>query len=191
MDAGSSDVGTLLGRMRAGDREAAAEFITRFGGRIRRRARRRLGSVTRRVYDSEEVVSTVARRLDRMVGAGSLRASSPEELWSLLLTICENAAAEKARQVMRQRRNDELRRHDEKGGEAVAEASEVPVAAAVDGEGGPLESERDRQIVSLWMRGMSLASIASYLGEPSGTIRRRWDTIKKLLREHDGGEPGS
>jgi len=87
----------MLMRMRAGDREAAAEFVSRFGPRIRRRIHGKLGPAMRRLFDSQEILSTLGRRLDVFVGSGSLRATSIEELWSLVFRIADNSLIEKAR----------------------------------------------------------------------------------------------
>ncbi len=64
----------LLDRVRGGDREASAEFISRYGPRIRRRVRGKLSPAMRRLFDSQEILATVARRLDQMVASGERRA---------------------------------------------------------------------------------------------------------------------
>src|SRR5689334_16822079 len=84
-------VGSLLTRMRAGDRNAAAQFMDRFGSRIRRRVRGRLRPAMRRLFDSQEIISTLARRLDLFVRGGQLNAETEGQLWTLVFKMAENA----------------------------------------------------------------------------------------------------
>jgi hypothetical protein len=74
--AAAPDFDALLARMRAGDRDAAAAFVTRYGTRIRRRLRGKMSPSIRRLFDSQELMSTVARRLDAFVRSGRLAAVS-------------------------------------------------------------------------------------------------------------------
>src|SRR5690606_30935513 len=89
----------LLERMRRGDRDAAAEFLVGYGPLIRRRIRGKLGAAMRRLFDSQEILSTVGRRLDAFVNAGRLEATTTPQLWGLVIRIAENALIEKARVV--------------------------------------------------------------------------------------------
>ena len=95
----TSPAEALLGRMRGGDRDAAAEFVRRYGDLIRLRVREKLGASLRRVLDSEDVLSTVARRLDGIVHDGRLRAGTQAELWSLVTAIANHAVCENVRGV--------------------------------------------------------------------------------------------
>ncbi|HVZ93296.1 MAG TPA: hypothetical protein VG797_02185, partial [Phycisphaerales bacterium] len=94
----------LLEAMRAGDRAAAADFMDRFGPRIKARIRVGLSRGMRRVFDSQDLLSTVSRRLDAMVRSGSLRAANEQQLWSLVFTIAEHSLAEKGRIIRRLKR---------------------------------------------------------------------------------------
>src|SRR5438046_3107354 len=87
----------LLTRMRAGDRTAAAEFVSRFAPRIRRRIRGKLNPAMRRLFDSQEIMSTLGRRLDAFIGSRQLNADSMNELWALLFRMADNSLIEKAR----------------------------------------------------------------------------------------------
>jgi hypothetical protein len=87
----------LLYRMQQGDRAAAAEFMQRFGDRVRRRIRGKLGHGMRRLFDSQEILSTLGRRLDRYIYTGQMKAASLAELWGLVFRIADNSLVEKAR----------------------------------------------------------------------------------------------
>ena len=176
----------LLDQMRRGERDALAEFITRYGPRIRQRVRRRLAPAARRLFDSTEVLSTVARRLDHVVREKRMTAGSEAELWSLVLRVVERSVIDKGRAFRRLQR---------------IEGEDAPLAAEVlsrmrQGEeraGDPdldlvaifemVNEGSDREILGLWMRGLAPTSIARVLGLPPGTVRRRWHTLRNQLRE--------
>lgn len=176
----------LLDRMRRGDRDALAEFVTRYGPRIRQRVRRRLAPAARRLFDSTEVLSTVARRLDHVVSERRMTAESEAELWSLVLRVVERSVIDKGRAFRRLQR---------------VEAEDAPLAAEVlgrmrQGEERASDPEldlaeifemvpegSDRELLGLWLRGLQPTSIARVLGLPAGTVRRRWHTLRNELRE--------
>src|SRR5207247_1975659 len=82
-------------------RTAIAEYVLEHRDKIRAIARRKLTATTRRVFDSEEVISSVLRRLDVMAERGSLRPRSETELWALIEAIARNTAVSKTRLIER------------------------------------------------------------------------------------------
>jgi DNA-directed RNA polymerase specialized sigma24 family protein len=80
----------LLSRLRGGDRVALAKFILSQGKLIRARYRRQIRADARRLFDSEDLVSDVLAKLDRLVQDGALRAESASEFWSLIDVISRN-----------------------------------------------------------------------------------------------------
>jgi len=189
---GGGTIDSLLERMRAGDRVAAADFMDRYGSRVRARVRHKLSPGMRRVFDSQDVLSTVARRLDQVVRRGGVEASSEEQLWALVFTIANNSVSEKGRIQKRLRKtesedspfaNEVLRRMEE--------------AERVEAEGAVLALERvfeliddatERQIMTLWLNDVPLVEIAACLDIPEGTIRWRWAKLRDRLREKLGPE---
>ncbi|MEO1128293.1 MAG: hypothetical protein AAFX05_01140 [Planctomycetota bacterium] len=181
----SSRVDRLLSRMRAGDREAVGEFVTLYGDRVRRRVRGQLGPAVRRLFDSLDILSTVARRLDGLVRSNRLRADDEGELWSLVFRMATNAVIDKRRVCRRL---------------TGVEGPDAPFADALlrrlrqaDEEhdlGGELELDRllravpdetDRRILELWLRDVPHVAIATALDIPAGTVRGRWTRIKQRL----------
>lgn len=179
----------LLERMRGGDREAAAEFLTANEPLLRRRFRHKLGAAVRRLVDSEELLSTMRRRLDAYVATGRLAAATQGELWALILRIGEHSVADKLR-VLRRLQN--------------AEREDGPIASALQerlsgsGESG-VEFERsveeileliggevDREIARLWVCGLELRAIADELGLTPEAVRKRWQRTKLALRQRLG-----
>ena len=175
----------LLGRMRGGDRDAVGEFIDRYGDRIRRRVRGKLGPAMRSVFDSQEILSTVARRLDELVCAQRLEAREEDQLWALVYRIATNAVIDKARVFKRLRRVegvdrvfarhllDDLSQADRTG----QHGGELRIEAMLRALSDPI----DRQILEMWLRDVPQVGIARALGMPAGTVRRRWIGIKARL----------
>src|SRR5262249_12533541 len=81
--------------------EQVREMIAAYGlenkERVRAIARRKLTPTSRRVFDSEEVLSSVLRRLDGMAVRGTLRPHSEAELWALIEAIARNTTVSKIR----------------------------------------------------------------------------------------------
>src|SRR5690606_17681716 len=87
----------LIGKGGSPARQAAAEFLVRHQSLIRRRLRRKLTVSARRLFDSEDLFSTVARRIDQEVERDRLDVASEHELWSLIRKIGENCITDRIR----------------------------------------------------------------------------------------------
>lgn len=177
----------LIARMREGDREAVAQFLTNYGPYIRRRIRGKLSPSMRRLFDSQELLSTLGRRLDRYVSAGRFHATSDPQVWSLVFRILDNAMFDKQR-VMRRLRSVE----GEDSPIAAAILARIEYAEQRADRGAEVEldellrllrSPMERQIVSLWLSGHSLRVIADYVGLRPEALRQRWASIRQRLRE--------
>ncbi|MBT8484574.1 MAG: hypothetical protein HKO59_06180 [Phycisphaerales bacterium] len=176
------EVEALLRRMRADDREAAATFITRYGSRIRRRIRWKLHPRVRRVFDSQDILSTVGRRLDQYVGAGRLEAQSGGELWALVFRMASRAVIDKGRVFQRLHRaeaeDSPFARQMLERLEAEPASKDDTIAHALDA----CETGSDRQILSLWLQGHELTEIADELGTEPAIIRKRWQRLRARLQ---------
>ena len=183
-------VESLLHRMRAGDRHAAAEFVTKYGPRIRRRVRARMNPSMRRIFDSEELLSTMARRLDQFVHEGRMTAENQARLWALVNRIGDNAVVDRYRLM---KRLDSI------------EAADGPAAATIrrrqesspDDSSSPIAIDevldwivdpRDRQILMLWLHDVPLTTIAECLKMTATAVRKRWQGVREHLRERLDGK---
>lgn len=140
----------------------------------------------RRLFDSQEILSTLGRRLDTFVHGKQIKASSVPELWALVLKIADNSLLEKAR-VYRglQRKEGEdsplaasvlmrLREAEERD----SAAPEIEIAEVMRSLGDQL----DREILSLWLLGRRHVHIAKSLGIAPTAVRKRWQKIREHLR---------
>jgi DNA-directed RNA polymerase specialized sigma24 family protein len=180
---GGPDVGRLLARMQAGDRDAAAEFIARFGQRIRRRIQGRLRPDARRLFDSLEIVSTLARRLDVLVESGKLRAATEPQLWALVFTMAENAAIDSNRRFIRLRSLESAGTRARSSGNA-AEGPAIGSTdqfAELDRAFSALSDKTDREILAFWLQDTPHLVTARLVGLTPAAVRKRWETIKRRL----------
>jgi len=185
---GSRRVDELLARMRDGDRDAAAEFITRYGSRVRRRIRGKLGASMRRLFDSQEILSTVSRQLDLYVRDKRLQAVEEDQLWSFIFTMANNAMLHKGRVFRRLQAvegsdsrfaQELLARLEQAEQSNGAQAAELELDRALT----TLTDATDREILSLWLQGESHANIAQTIGFDAATVRKRWQRLKTQLRD--------
>lgn len=176
----------LLLRMRSGDRDAAAEFLMRYGSRVRRRIRGKLGPTIRRLFDSMEILSTLGRRLDLYVMSGRLQVASESQLWSLLFKMADRAMIDKARvykrlQAAEGEDSDFARDFNRRLHEADNEQTSG-VELEIENCLKALSDPRDRRILSLWLAGEPYAVIAEYVDLEPANVRKKWEFIKARLR---------
>jgi len=188
----SLSVEQLLSRMRQGDRDAAAEFMDRYGAMVRRRVRGKLGQSMQRIFDSQDILSTVSRRLDQFVADGRVRADAPGELWALVTQIARNAVIDKSR-IFRRLEGVEgsdsdfartmLSRLRSSEQEPMSKV-EIELERAIDSLGDSI----DQQILAMWLHGESHERIADEVGIATTGVRKRWQRIREQLREKiEGG----
>ncbi len=188
----SVDVLELLRKMRAGDRGAAALFMTRYGSRIRRRIRGKLSPAMRRIFDSQEILSTLGRRLDLYVRSGRLEAANEQQLWALVFRMASNAVIDKARVFRRLQQVEdedgvfaqELSRRLRQAQRSTKEGVEIEIDRALN----LFDDRTDRQILSLWLVGTRHIVIAEHVDLAATAVRKRWQKIKSELRERLAAE---
>ncbi len=183
MSGGETDLAPLVARMRAGDREAVAEFVARYGEIVRRRARWRLHSSVRRMYDSQDVLSTVSRRLDSYVRTGRMAAVTQEQWWALVASMANRA-------VIDQQRKADRRPAAPLEGETPDPAVPAPVtleraetAGLLNDSAETLLDDTDREILRLWRAGKRHDHIAGALSLSHAAVRKRWERLCARLRD--------
>src|SRR6266436_4001848 len=89
----------LIGQVRAGDGEAAAELVRRYEPAIRRAARIRLAdSRLRRLFDSMDISQSVFASFFVRAALGQYELEKPERLLGLLVAMSRKKLADHARQ---------------------------------------------------------------------------------------------
>lgn len=179
-----AEVLDLLVRMRNGERDAVGRFIEIYGSKVRRRIRGKLGARTRRIFDSQEILSTVGRRLDDFVRHNKLSAMTEGQFWALIHKMTSNAVASKARTV----RRTEIR-------EAACSApiwsdglseSDATTMQELEVVLDALTDRCDREIFTLSFSGKSSKVIGEAVGLAAGAVRKRLERVRRKLAARFG-----
>lgn len=183
----------MLKKMLEGDRNACAAFCVRFARSMRAKIEPALPKSWRRVQDVDDILSTVARRLDTLVRTRRLRATHPAGLWALTNTIIEHAIIDAGRRAKRRR----LAERQLAGLATVGRRGAVAVGVQrwAEDEGGDdepalmsrafeaLNGEDDRQVLAMWLNETSWTVGARRLGITPECLRKRWQKVRSRLRE--------
>lgn len=175
----------LIALIRSGDREAAAEILTRYRPLIRQRCRAQIGAALNSVTDSEDLWSTVARRVDTAIVRGATSFKTESAFWAFVSKLIRNAVIDRSRVLARLNRvaDDDapfaaiLRERLEHELDALDSGV---LAAAIDA----IESSRDREILTQWLCERTHGQIAESLGMTEAAVRVRWHEIRQRLRTH-------
>lgn len=161
-------------RQRAG----AAEILTQHRDEILRRIHAQIGGNTRKVTDTEDILSTVARRLDHLIAEGRLQATSERQLFALIHAITDRTLLEKHRQGTRtQQRESSIAREHEANTEHNAQTSGLERIVKL------VPDPIDRQILNGKARGWSYETLAAELGIQEEAVRQRWSRLRKRVQE--------
>jgi RNA polymerase sigma factor (sigma-70 family) len=174
----------LIRRVRAWDRDAAAELIRRYEPAIRRAVRVRLADARLgNLLDSMDICQSVLKSFFVRAAAGQYDLGTPEQLLKLLSAMARNKLTTQARREHAQRR-DRRRVVSEGHNEGQLVAPGEGPTGEVDARDLLQEVQRrltaeERQILELRNQGHDWAAIAGRLGGGAEALR------KKLARAID------
>jgi len=164
------------------DRQAIASRLLEFAPLIRRRLQHRLTGQDRRLFDTQDLLSTILRRVDSMIARGKLRATTDRELISLVLTMLDNALVDRHRLLTR------LKRVEASDGiwaswlQANNDSFDQDHAAETLSEiFDSIKSPEDRLLLSLRLSGASHSMIADIIDTTPDACRQRWVSLKKKI----------
>ncbi len=172
----------LLASIHGGSREAMARYVLSLEPLIRRRVAGKLGARMRRVFDSQDIVATVLRRIDVYLSEHEIRATTEGELRALVMRVANTAVIDKVRLLERLRRAEDdplalsLRTRIERGDLDDAEVDSV-IGRALQS----VEDSRDQRMLWLWLSGLELKSIGVILEMKPDAVRKRWQRLRESL----------
>jgi RNA polymerase sigma-70 factor, ECF subfamily len=180
----------LLGRVKAGDQEAAALIFRRYTRRLIALARRQLDTWVRDRVDPEDVVQSVYKSFFARHARGDFSLDSWDSLWALLCLMTVRKCADKADYLQAACRDVrlEIRLPGDAEGSTlwkVPGRDPTPAEAAlltetIDRLLRGLEEE-DRVIVVLHLQGYTLHEISDRAGRAHRTVRRVIDRARRRL----------
>ena len=158
----------FIRRIRAGDDQAAAEFVHQYEPLIRRAVRFRLEDARlRRVFDSMDVSQSVLASFFARAAVGMYDLDNPKQLVKLLATMTRNKVATAAQRQRCQRRDnrrttgsDELENVAASGPTPSEQLSGQELLAQIQAS----LSDEEATIAALRREGLSWAEIATRLG---------------------------
>jgi DNA-directed RNA polymerase specialized sigma24 family protein len=101
----ADSISEWIGRLKAGDAEAAQNLWDRYAQALVKAARKKLGDVPRTVADEEDVAQSVFSSICRGAAAGRFSdVRSRDELWWLLLSITTQKVVDHIRRELAQKR---------------------------------------------------------------------------------------
>jgi RNA polymerase sigma factor (sigma-70 family) len=164
----------LIGRVRAGDDQAATDLVRQYEPLIRREVRLQLEDRRlRRVFDSMDVCQSVLASFFVRAAVGQYDLQDPTQLVRLLVTMTRNKVAAAARHQHRQCRDNRRMAGDEElAGVAAADTTpsdQVAVREVLERFRAGL-SDEERQLADLRAAGAAWEAIAGQLG---GTAQAR------------------
>lgn len=172
---------TLFGEITPeAQRAGVAQILTQHRDELLRRIHTRIGGGTRKITDTEEILSTVARRLDHLIAEGRLEAVSERQLFALIHAITDRTLLEKHKLGSRAQQRESA------GHKTELDDTNQPAPHA----GGTLQrvlsqvtDPVDRQILDGKARGWSYETLASELGIHEDAVRKRWSRLRQRVQE--------
>lgn len=165
------------------DRDAVARLLMEQRAVIRRRVSRMIPASARALFDTDEVFSTICRRLDQMMASGHVEFRSSDAPLRMAQVVGRRIVATRWRDWvtwLRHRERPALRPRGEEGLDA-PDISESPEHASVVGALEGLSSQ-DHALLQARLAGASWDQVARMLGITSGAARQRLQAIRlKLL----------
>jgi hypothetical protein len=172
-------------------RSTLAEYLMRNEVTIRKMARAKLTREVQSISDSEDVFSSVVRRVDLMVVKGTLRPRSLGELWKCIEAITVNLAVDRVRMISRLRQftaeDGDFAQHVIKRLEGFS--SDDQAAILLYRMMMSLPVAEDRQLLDLRIRGATIKAAAGLLGMKFDAASMRWFRLKmKLSKQFEEGQ---
>ena len=178
----------LIGRVRGGDQQAAAELVRRYEPAIRRAVRFRLTDPRlRRTCDSLDVCQSVLLSFFVRAALGQYDLDTPEQLLRLLTAMARNKLLNQARAQQAARRDGRVVAgglHDSQLAGKEQDPSQEAEARELLREVQRRLTDEERRLVELRNQGRDWASIAAEVGGTPEALRQKLHrALARLTRE--------
>ena len=191
MSEGNS-VSQWIQQLKTGNDEAAGQLWERYYKQLVGLAERRLGSSSRRVMDSDDVVVEAFAAFVKNATAGRFPdLNDRDDLWALLITITNNKALDQIRFLHRQKRGPNTRGDSVFGDPAMPPAASPEATPAEAAELTEFMSEfvstleeKHRDVFLMKLEGYTNVEIANKLPPSLATVERYLRAIRDKLNTH-------
>jgi RNA polymerase sigma factor (sigma-70 family) len=194
-DPNALDIAALLIRVQAGDREAAARLVFQHGPFLRARIRHQISPHVRPLFDTQDLMSTVARRLDQYVLNGRFRCDSTGQLLTLLRRIAEASVVDQTRRAHRLHKALQLGGADAR---FVARLTDLPETAGSQSAFSDDTLDRslariedllqhldadERETLLFWLQDLTFSQMGIALNISANAAKKRWHRLRDRLIE--------
>ncbi len=193
---GDRELGSLLGRIRAGEEAAARELLVRYEAQVRLVVRRQLPRLLRSRFDSLDFLQSVWGSFFRQMRAGPDEFEQPRALVAFLAKVARNKVVDEYRRASSQKgdrtREEPLDAPGSAGRDLVsdeASPSEVAEAREALARLQNLLPDDRRIVVELRVEGLSTREIGRRLDLSERTVRRILEDLRRRS-ESPGPEGG-
>ncbi|MBL4810668.1 MAG: hypothetical protein JKY43_11495 [Phycisphaerales bacterium] len=164
-------------------RNYAADLVEQQRSSLMTRIHAVLGDDARRMSGTDDILSTVWRRIDRVIMRGRLRAETDEQIFAFVHAVIERTILEKARSSRRLTRRERIAQQIRNHQETPSEHSAAYSAEDVQRLGQMITCPIDREIVLLRGRDLSFIVIAEMMQMEPSAVRMRWSRIRQRVRD--------
>ncbi|HEV3202845.1 MAG TPA: RNA polymerase sigma factor [Gemmataceae bacterium] len=177
----------LLGRIKAGDQDAATQLYTRYVTRLRALAKAKCSTALSRRLDADDIVQSVFRMFFQGVRQGFYDVPAGDDLWKLLLVMSLNKIRTKGAYHRAAKRDVRLtntiedadtpfENHSASGYQSQG-LMEIVVKEALEHL-----DPRQREMVEMRVQGLEIAEIADMTGRSKRTVERNLQEVRDKLR---------
>jgi RNA polymerase sigma-70 factor, ECF subfamily len=185
----------VMGGLRAGNPDAAAELFRRYARRLVGLARSRIGDWLHGKIDPEDVMASVFKSFFPRVRDGRLEMRSWDSLWGLLATIAARKCSRKVEYWLSRGRDPRR--------ESSLPSTEAGEWDVISHEPGPIDvamledtvrqllhglSEKEQEVVRLRLQGFTVEEISTRAGRTERRVRRVLDRVKDRLQRMRVGD---
>ncbi len=134
--------------------------------------------------NTDEIMSTAWRRVDKAIASGRLEAKSDEQFFAFVHGVIRRAILEKARAGRRMTKREQVAHVLREQIRKPDSQDKSDKLLKVYRLGEMIRNPVDREIILLKGRGHSYPVIAELMKMDPAAVRMRWTRIRKRVREH-------
>lgn len=165
-------------------RDQAADLVEQQRESILNRIHGLIGNSARRVTDTEDVLSTTLRRVDRAIAQGTFEAQNDAQFFAFVHGVIERSILEKARASRRLTHRELLAERLKVINTVHNQESRTFTAEKTEQIGKAIKDPIDREIILLRGRGKKFAVIADMMGMTPSAVRKRWSRIRLTVQQY-------
>jgi len=164
-------------------RTRAADLVFEQRYSVLSRIRLLLGNDARKITDTEDILSTALRRIDRVINRGRLQAMTEAQFFAFVHAVIRRTILEKSRNSRRLKARESGASQVQLNLRTELNNSKQLETEWIERIGQLITDPIDREVILLKGREHSFVEIAEVIHMTPEAVRQRWSRIKATLRE--------